>query len=66
MRRPTLHLPTVETHVDDELINSGENLTFAIHGELPPSFGLDANPQHGIIEYVNWWSDGEDSRFEQY
>jgi hypothetical protein len=41
-----------------------DDITFAVHGELPPSFGLDANPQHGVIQYVAWWSDGEDSRYE--
>ena len=34
-----------------------------IDGTDQPLFGIDAYPSHGVCEYVQWWSDGEDSRW---
>lgn len=63
----------MENITDDSVFALLETLTqLAVEAELEdfaarttPIFGLNSDPLSGsgVVEYVNWWSDGEDSRF---
>ena len=43
--------------------NSMVLIGLIVDGTDQPLFGVDAYPSHGVCEYVDWWSDGEDSRW---